>query len=144
MQTQNHPEVSRNDQGAGTSIFFCSGDPMLNDLPLEHLLLGLLILFDENWNMNGKSVKQAVVGKLKSFEATISRVDTAIKLANDYLETGEHADWHGFRPLFVGKFKDGKPCPPHTDRVINFFLRDCRRPLRDASRALERLEERQA
>ena len=90
--------------------------------------------------MNEKRVKQDVTGKRKSIEARIGRIEAAITVANDYLETGEHADWHGFRPWFVGKFKDGKPCPPHNDWVKNVFLRGCRRQLADANRALKRLE----
>jgi hypothetical protein len=90
--------------------------------------------------MKKQRIKQDVTGKRKSIEARIDRIEAAIKLANDYLETGEHADWHGFRPLFVKKFKDGKPCRPHKDWVKNVFLRNRRRQSADAKRALERLE----
>jgi hypothetical protein len=94
---------------------------------------------DEETAINEQRFKKDVTGKRKSIEARIGRIEAAIKLANDYLETGEHADWHGFRPLFVGKFKDGKPCPPHKDWVRNVFLSRCRRRLADAERALKRL-----
>lgn len=90
--------------------------------------------------MNEKPLKQNVTGKRKSIDARIGRIEAAIKLANEYLDTGAHADWQGFRPLFVGKFKDGKPCPPHHEWVKNVFLRGCRRQLADAKRALKRLE----
>lgn len=90
--------------------------------------------------MNEQRVKQDVTLKRKSIEARIVRIEAAMKLASDYLATGEHADWHGFRPLFVRKVKNGKPCPPHNDWVKNVFLRSCRRQLADAERALERLE----
>lgn len=90
--------------------------------------------------MNEQRVKQDVTLKRKSIDARIGRIEVAIKMANDYLEKGEHADWHGFRPFFVGKVKDDKPCPPHNDWVKNVFLRSCRRQLADAQRALKRLE----
>lgn len=70
----------------------------------------------------------------------MAKIEAAIKRANEYLETGEHADWHGFRPLFVGKLKDGKACPPHKDWVKNVFVRDCHRQLASAMKALNRLE----
>ena len=90
--------------------------------------------------MNEERTKQDVTDKRKSIEARIGSIEAAIKFANDYLETGEHADCQGFRALFVGKFKDGVPCPAHNDWVRNVFLRDCRRKLADARRALKRLE----
>jgi hypothetical protein len=84
--------------------------------------------------------KQDVTRKQKSIEARIRRLEASIKLANEYLETGEHADWHGFRPLFVDKYKDSKPCPPHKDWVKNVFIKRCYRGISSAKRALKRLE----
>ena len=91
--------------------------------------------------MNEQRIKQDVAGKRKSIEARIGQIEAAMMLANEYLESGEHADWHAFRPLFVAKFKDGEPCPPHNDWVKNVFLRGCRRQLTDANAALKRLEQ---
>ena len=90
--------------------------------------------------MNKQRVKHDVTDKRKSIEARVCQIEASIKLANDYLETGEHADWHGFRPLFMEKYQDGQPCPPHNDWVKNVFLRRCQRQLADAIRALKRLE----
>ena len=42
--------------------------------------------------------------------------------------------------MFVMKFENGKPCPPHNDWVRNVFLRNCRRQLADAEKALRKLE----
>jgi hypothetical protein len=84
--------------------------------------------------------KQDATGKRKAIETRMRRIEAAIKLANEYRETGEHADWHGFRPLFVGKFKDGEPCPPHKDWVKNVFVPRCLRQIASDKKALKRLE----
>jgi hypothetical protein len=42
----------------------------------------------------------------------IESLEQAIVKAREYLETGKHAKWSGFRPLFVYKLKDGKELPP--------------------------------
>ena len=74
-----------------------------------------------------------------AIEARIRGHEAAIELANAYLETGEHTDFAGFRPLFVDKFKDGKPCPPHKDWVKNVYIRDCKRRIARDEKALKRL-----
>jgi hypothetical protein len=84
--------------------------------------------------------KQDITAKRKSIEYRIHKIEAAIKLANEYLETGEHAEWHGFRPLFVDKWKEGKPCPPHKEWVRNVFINRCYRAIADANKALKRLE----
>jgi hypothetical protein len=84
--------------------------------------------------------KQPAVVKLKSIRLWIEQLEDAIRRANDYLETGEHADWHGFRPLFVDKYQDGKRCPPHQDWVRNVFIRRCEQELSRAMKTLRRLE----
>ena len=38
----------------------------------------------------------------------IQLIEQAITKAKEYLESGKHAHWIGFRPLFVSKLKDGK------------------------------------
>jgi hypothetical protein len=47
--------------------------------------------------------------------ARIKSLEAAIRIAKEYLESGEHADWSAFRPLFNPKLKDGKELPPHRD-----------------------------
>ena len=80
--------------------------------------------------MNPK--KKAVVARIKSIEERIAK-------AHEYLESGAHADWHTFRPLFVGKWKDGKMLPPQKDWVKNVFLPRHEKALKAAERILERL-----
>ena len=63
--------------------------------------------------MNAK--RKAVLERIGSLEEAIAR-------AREYLESGQHAQWSVFRPLFVSKFKDGKELPPHRDWVKNVFL----------------------
>jgi hypothetical protein len=46
----------------------------------------------------------------------------AIRKANEYLESGEHADWKAFRPLFDRKLRDGEELAPHKDWVKHVFL----------------------
>ena len=80
--------------------------------------------------MNTK--KRAVLGRIKSIEQAIDR-------ATEYLESGKHAHWSGFRPIFVSKFKDGKEMPPHKDWVKNVFLPRMQKALRRAENVVERL-----
>jgi hypothetical protein len=63
--------------------------------------------------MNAK--KKAVRDRIESFDQSIAK-------AKEYLESGKHAHWSGFRPMFVVKLKDGKELPPHKDWVKNVFL----------------------
>lgn len=72
--------------------------------------------------------------------ARIESLNTSIRKANEYLESGEHANWAGFRPLFDCKLKDGKEMPPHKDWVRNVFLRRMERSLQKAEKTLWRLE----
>ena len=70
----------------------------------------------------------------------IQILEDAIAKAREYLETGAHADFDAFRPLFSDKLRDGKPLPPHKDWVKNVFLPGYGRALRRAEKLLERLE----
>ena len=72
--------------------------------------------------------------------ARIESLETSIRKAREYLETGEHANWSGFRPLFGGKSKDGKEMPPHKDWVRNVYLRRMQRALQQAEKTLWQLE----
>jgi hypothetical protein len=77
--------------------------------------------------------------KKKPVADRIASLEEAIRKAHEYLESGMHGDWHGFRPLFANKVKDGKQLPPHKDRVKNVFLPRKERALSRAETNLERL-----
>jgi hypothetical protein len=83
--------------------------------------------------------KKQFNAKRKAVLERIEAIKQAIARAREYLESGKHADWSGFRPLFVPKFKDGKDLPPHKDWVKNVFLPREQRALRYAEKVLERL-----
>ena len=80
--------------------------------------------------MNSK--RKAVLERIESLEE-------AVRKAGEYLASGKHAEWPGFRPLFEPKVRDGKELPPHEDWVKNVFLPGKRKELRRAEKALERL-----
>ena len=40
----------------------------------------------------------------------IQLLEQAITKAKEYLESGKHAHWIGFRPLFDSKFKEARNC----------------------------------
>jgi len=82
--------------------------------------------------MNSK--KRVVADRIESLEV-------AIRKATEYLESGKHADWHGFRPLLDRKLKDGKELPPHKDWVKNVYLPRMVKALGQAEKTLERLDE---
>ena len=70
----------------------------------------------------------------------IERVEEELAKGRAYLETGAHADWRGFKPLFGIKKKDGKVLPPHPDWVRNVFIRRRERALHYLEKLLDRLE----
>jgi len=78
--------------------------------------------------------RKAVVERIKHLEEAIVR-------ANEYLKSGKHAQWEGFRPFFVKKLKDGKEMPPHRDWVKNVFLRNAESSLKRAENVLDRLDQ---
>lgn len=78
--------------------------------------------------------------KRKAILARIKRLEEAISKAHEYLETGAHAEWSGFRPAFQAKVKDGTRVPPHRDWVRNVFLPGCERSLSRAEKLVERLD----
>ena len=84
-----------------------------------------------NKTMNAK--RKDVLARIESLEQEIAR-------AREYLETGKHAHWSGFRPMFVPKLKDGKELPPHKDWVRNFFLPGMEKALKKAEKIVERLD----
>lgn len=77
--------------------------------------------------------------KKKAILDRIKRLEEAIARGREYLETGKHADWQGFRPLFTRKIKDGQALPPHRDWVQNVFLPSRERALNRAEKTLEKL-----
>jgi hypothetical protein len=70
----------------------------------------------------------------------IKNLEEIITKCREYLETGAHADWRGFRPLFTAKIKDGKKLPPHPDWVRNWFLPRHERALKRAEKMLRKFE----
>jgi hypothetical protein len=72
--------------------------------------------------------KREILERIESLEQSILK-------AKEYLESGKHADWAGFRALFVSK-----PQPPHKDWVKNVFLARTKKALRSAEKLLERVD----
>lgn len=77
--------------------------------------------------------------QLKVILERIQRLEEAVAKATEYLETGANVHWHGFRPLFAVKIRDGKAVPPHKDWVKNVFLPQKERALRAAYKLVEKL-----
>ena len=82
--------------------------------------------------------------KIKAVLERIESIEQAISIAREYLESGKHAHWSGFRPIFVHKLKDGKELPPHKDWVKNMFLPGKEKALRRAEKTAEQLENAEA
>lgn len=82
---------------------------------------------------------EATNTKRKAVLARIEVLEQEIGRAKEYLETGKHADWAGFRPWFVRKLQLGVELPPHRDWVRNVFLPRTQRLLTRAERVLEQL-----
>ncbi|VAW77753.1 hypothetical protein MNBD_GAMMA12-3208 [hydrothermal vent metagenome] len=77
--------------------------------------------------------------KKKDIIERIRYIEDAIIKGNEYLETGKHANWQGFRPFFTDKVRDGKLLPPHKDWVKNVFIPNHKKALRKAEEKLEKL-----
>jgi hypothetical protein len=75
--------------------------------------------------------------KTKAVRERIKSLEEAIRKAKEYLESGKHAKWQGFRPLF-GR---GEKLPPHKDWVKNVFLRRRQKALAQAEKLLQRLDD---
>jgi hypothetical protein len=76
--------------------------------------------------------REAVLGRIESLQEGLHK-------AKEYLESGEHAHWRGFRALFNVKAVQGKELPPHRDWVRNVFVPRSEKALDRAERLLERL-----
>jgi hypothetical protein len=79
-----------------------------------------------------QSKKKAIIDRIRLLEEAIAK-------GRDYLESGKHAQWAGFRPVFYSKTKGGKELPPHRDWVKNVFLPHSEKALARAEKLLERL-----
>jgi hypothetical protein len=79
--------------------------------------------------------------KVKKVLDRIASLELSLARAREYLDTGAHADWTRFRPLFVDKCNAERALPPHKDWVQSTFIPRRERALRQAERALERLEQ---
>ncbi len=77
--------------------------------------------------------------KKKKILERIKHLEDAIVKGREYLESGKHAHWNGFRPWFVEKVRDGKVLPPHKDWIRNVFLPRNERALKRAQEILENL-----
>jgi hypothetical protein len=77
--------------------------------------------------------------KKKAVLDRIKRLEEAITKGSEYLESGKHAQWRGFRPLFAPKRRGGMELPPHRDWVKNVFLPHMEKALSRAEKILERL-----
>ena len=77
--------------------------------------------------------KKAILGRIKSHVEALTK-------AREYLETGAHADWQGFRALFAQKLKDGRVAPPHKDWIKNVFIPNCEKAIHKAERKLDQFE----
>ena len=75
--------------------------------------------------------------KKKAIEERIKSLENDLAKAHEYLETGTHANWVGFRPLFKEKIRNGRAAPPHKDWVKNVFIPRCERALRKDEKRLE-------
>ena len=87
-------------------------------------------------DLHGKPPMDA---RSKSVVKRIESLELAIRKAREYLESGEDANWSGFRPLFVSKRRDGKELPPDRDWVKNTFLPRMEKALSRTEKTFERL-----
>ena len=79
--------------------------------------------------------------KRKDILERIRSIEDAIRRAGEYLESGKHANWVGFRPAFSAKTRAGQSVPPHKDWVRNVYLPRMERALARAERLLEKFDE---
>lgn len=77
--------------------------------------------------------------KRKSIFDRIRHLEDALTKGREYLATGEHAAWQGFRPMFFDKVKDEKIAPPHKDWIRNVFIPRSERALKKAQDQLDKL-----
>lgn len=80
---------------------------------------------------------QKTKNEARAIQDRIKNLEEEIAIGREYLETGNHADWRGFRPFFSQKVKEGKVLPPHKDWIKNVFLPSRERALRKTEKVLE-------
>jgi hypothetical protein len=90
--------------------------------------------------LNKSMPRKSTNEKRKAVLERIESLEKAVGKAREYLENGKHANWNGFRPLFVSKLKDGKELPPHRDWVKNVFLPNREKALKRAEKLIEQFE----
>jgi hypothetical protein len=78
--------------------------------------------------------------KQKAVRDRIKRLEEMINKGREYLESGKHANWVGFRAWFSSKVREGKELPPHKDWVKNVFLPRHEKALKRAEKTLEKLD----
>jgi hypothetical protein len=77
--------------------------------------------------------KKAILARIKSLEDSIAK-------GREYLETGEHANWHGFGPIFGDNLRTGHVRPPHKDWIKNVFIPKREKALKKAEDKLEKFD----
>jgi len=87
-----------------------------------------------------KKRTRATTAKIKIMLNRIKNFEIELIKAHEYLESGKHAHWGQFSPLFVEKFKEGKKVPPHKDWVKNVFIPRVEKNLALARKNLEKLD----
>lgn len=78
--------------------------------------------------------------KKKAIQNRIDDLEDEVAKACEYLQTGTNTHWHGFRPFFKEKVRDGKMLPPYKDWVKNVFIPSRERALRKAEKLIDRIE----
>lgn len=78
--------------------------------------------------------------KKKTILERIKAHEDALAKAQEYLETGAHSDWNGFRPFFTPKIRDGRQVPPHRDWVKNVFIPRHEKAIRKDEKVLDQFE----
>ncbi len=78
--------------------------------------------------------------KIKAVTDRIEQIKKNLLIGYEFLATGAHGNWHGFKPLYVEKTKDGIALPPHRDWVKNVFIAELERSLVKAEKKLETIE----
>ena len=81
--------------------------------------------------------------KAKAINERIKNLEGSIQKGREYLDSGKHADWNRFRPLFVQKVKDGKALAPHKDWVKNWFIPRHEQALKKAIKTLDYVKDKE-
>ena len=82
-------------------------------------------------------IRRIATAKRREVLERIRSLEDAISKARAYLESGAHADWVGFRPMFSRKVLNGVERPPHKNWIRNVYLPRMERSLTRAEKLLE-------